>query len=461
MQDYNFEGIFDGTVDNNNTLDSDRKLNTTIAKRLAEAINASMRQTDISIAGYESFVPWMYANAGALYAIGQCVIRFTNLATTPEIQLGAAFSDYMRIFVNNIVRSNDEQVSASTKLFPSRLCRSYPNFPEIFDAPYIDDPRFSDSAVDVNPADGQELTAFRSLFGISAFAGSQAEGMIAAWKQDAVYLVNMTTKEYHRIVQPYGGCTISDSVKETADGIMFANDNGVFLLNRQLNVVPVGKNLGRWWKSVDKDNAAIGVGHNDTANNLYKLSIPYGSSQNTNNYAVVYNPEVEKQGGYGSWCIYDAHPASAWASMGQDTFFATYDGQVFKLRNLNEDSDYRDDDQPITMTIILPMEDFGLTGVTKAVSGILCEFFNEGVAYEGITVSQAVEGSTTFNNMDPANTIAGQNITELWFTPYSRKAGKTQIRVTCSTLDNPVVLAGVAHRVAVIDIHGRKEAGET
>src|SRR5690606_26015876 len=117
-------------------------------------INASMR-----VYHDKAFSPWIIARGGNdVGSAGKVIISQprTDPATFEIEYIGQSGYD---VYVNNSLVSSGEQVSARTKLMPSRVLSSYENYPELFDAPIVSDPSISsDSATDVNESDGQEVT---------------------------------------------------------------------------------------------------------------------------------------------------------------------------------------------------------------------------------------------------------------------------------------------------------------
>lgn len=431
------------------------------ALRLANVINVVATMTDRSITGQEDFTPWLYARAGSEFAAGQLVVRQPVVeSTTPELALPTIAADVpYSIFVNNVVRTSAEQISASSRLFPSRVAVSYRNFPEIFDDPYGASGD-GDSVVDINAADGQEAVGAIPFFGDSSFGSGQVEGKVIVFKTNSIYQLDVATLQYQEIKQPYGGCTAPRSISHTKDGVVFANDSGMYRLNKNLSVVRIGEyEERRWRKDVNKAALARATGHNFKAGNKYKLSVPVGADQETNNYVFNYDYTREDDGKPGAWTRHDNFPATGWANLENESLFGTTDGQVFKMRSANDATDYRDDDAAITMTIVTRAEDFELPGVNKIVSGVLLEFHNDEDPVEGLTVSTAINLSTEFTEADELEVAESTRKQESgWFSVAQRKCQRIQTKIVSSQIDRPIVLAGMAYRVAALDAKGAPEA---
>jgi hypothetical protein len=141
----------------------------------------------------------MIASAGSEYAAGELIVRQEKVvSTTMECVLPAAITG-ASYYVGGLAKAAAAEVSASTKLFTSRVLVSYQNFPEMFDNPFADQAD-SDSVVDVNSADGQDITGVIPFFGDAVFGGGQVEDILVVFKtnsisiQDKLYL---STKYKH------------------------------------------------------------------------------------------------------------------------------------------------------------------------------------------------------------------------------------------------------------------------
>ena len=124
----------------------------------------------------------------------------------------------------------------------------------------------------------------------------------------------------------------------TKDGILFANESGVYKLTHQLKVVEQGRYLFRHWRDVvNKKRMDLMTAHNYPREKLYKLSVPV-NQDNSNSEVLVYNSTREYIGesGLGSWTSYDNHPATGWCNLQDDSFFGSIYGEVFQIRSLNE-----------------------------------------------------------------------------------------------------------------------------
>lgn len=446
-------------------------------RRLANAINTSMRMTNRGLSGQSSFEPWMIAEAGGEFNVGQLRIRQPKQEdTTLEVGL-PSFSGF-NIFVNSILRTSGTEISAIQLQFPSRIIASPPNFPEIFDNPraLIDDE--SPSAIDVNSADGQEITGIIPFFGDAAFGASQKDGVVVVFKTNSIYLVNLAAKAQglnpvQKLESRGLGCTAPFSITVTRNGINFANESGIYQLTRQLTVEYVGQKIERLWREdVNQNKLAIMQGHHFPIGNQYKLSVPT-STDFVNSKVFVYDHTREYRGqGFGSWTQYDNHPATGWANLSTDAYFSTTDGQVFSIRRASDVTDFRDDAAAISMEAILRAWDFGDAGIRKVI-GKLVAHFRSISDMNGTAIFSAPDLTEEFDQLDAFSVdistdettglsdTSGRKVISIRFSINKRKLVYVQLKLTNSTIDEPVELTHIDFRVAGMTAEGITQAART
>ena len=353
-----------------------------VATRLAAAINSVVRTVDTSISGYEEYTPWVVAEAGSDYELGQIVVRFPqHQDTVPELELDSDIENApFRVFVDGILRpvlqrdgSYVRSVGSSERLYPSRLSVSYPNFPELHDNSGGAEST-SDSVIDINPSDGQQITAVMPFFGQSTSSDSAQENILVVFKTSSVYLVDVGNRVVNKIDSQGQGCTAPRSPVQTRNGVIFANDSGIYEIDRSYELRYVGRNVDRLWgESVNRSRLDLAVGHNFPGQRQYKLSVPLGDD-NACSEVYVYDHSRRDQGHPGAWSRFDAHAATSWCNLEPQAFFSTTDGRVFRLRDAGDESDYRDDNQAITARLTGRAHDYGTRGIRKAVSHLVSHF---------------------------------------------------------------------------------------
>lgn len=451
-----------GTDGNINQLDGNTINEFTAMVRLSNAINASQRLTDTSVSGFTTFKPWVVANAGSEYGVGRVVLRQEQvfddvfeavLPTTPTTG---------QWFAQQVLRAGGSTVQASTKLFPSRVAVSYENFPEIFDDPYGD---FSEMAVDINPADNQEVTAVFPFFGDSVFGSGQVEDFAVVFKSYSIYMLNLKTMEYSKIDSRGLGCTAPMSVGQVNGGIAFANEAGIFRLNRDLSVSPIGDLLERTWQDdVNKTYLSTAVGHHYGVGNRYKLSVPTGDDQDTNNTVLVYDYQREGKGQeYGAWTTYTNHHTTNWCNLGKEAYWSSTDGQVFRVRNSGTSTDYRDDAAGIAAVVTLKAEDFGLSGERKSLGGIVSHFHLRRTSMTGTAIAVSTDLDGNFRSAGTLEFTKGatNKVEKANSSLPQRKAEFFQVKYTNSVKDEDFILAGLDYRVAGLNEKNIRDAADT
>jgi len=454
-----------------------------IMRRMSIAINATMRQTDITVAGQEEFQPWLVARGGNdTPPAGRLLVRRpraddTSVEVVPTFTTGS-------LFINSIRRASGDQVSASSRIYPSRILASYENYPEIFDNPTSILDSDSDSAVDINSADGQALTGILPFFGEAAFGAAQQSAILVAFKTNSIYLVDLNQKAQglnpvQRIETEGLGCTYPRSIAVTKKGIMFANESGMYCLRRDQSIEYIGRYMERnWTEKVDLEAADLVHGHHYGVGRVYKLSVPISSTTSSNGYiepseAYIYNHTAESlgQNQMGAWSRYDNHPATGWANLANDAFFGATSGRVFSIRRAGSVDDYRDDSSGITFQLDTRANDFGNSGIRKVLDGAIIHYRSP-VTSSTTELLYAVDLETEYFPTTPMRIVKPQSTTGLSDTiskdintirhDIGRRRGVYfQLRIANATLDESVEVAGIDYRVGGLKDKGITQAAQT
>lgn len=446
-------------------------------RRAANALNASMRKVDITIAGYEDFSPWIIASAGNEFSSGQLIIKQPKvLNLSLEIQL-PNFDNSFDIFVNAVKRAANTSAGALERLFPSRVLASYQNFPEIFNSPTADADIDSKSASDINSADGQEVTGIIPFFGDSAFGGAQKSGVLVAFKENSIYLQDVGLKfieqaSVQKIESQGKGCTSPFSIAPTKDGIMFANESGIYRLGHNMKIEYYGKKYQRIWREqVNRDALSLATGHHFATENKYKLSYPLLGEGENSNVAVYDHTREGVSSELGSWTTYDNHAATGWANLLTTAYFATVDGQVFKIRDAGDDTDYRDDASAYSWEVILRAWDFGDAGIRK-VFGWVITHFRTLVQVNSAELNAAADLNEEFESTDPFviqkstnlnnfSDLINKKVVSIRSSLRTRIGNYLQLQYKGSCYDLPVEISGVEVRISAKSQKGITEASET
>jgi hypothetical protein len=438
----------------------------TAMTRLASAINATMRMTDTTLASpaMTTFVPWMIASAGNGIGLGRLVVRQEKpMSTTMAVVLPAAITG-ANVFVEGVLRAASAEVDATAEVFQSRVLLSYRNYPELFDNPFGEEGE-GDSVIDINSADGQQITGIVPFFGESVFGNGTYEAVLAVFKTNSIYLVDIQNKQKSKIQSRGLGCTAPGSIASTKDGIMFVNNAGIYRLNRNQTIDYVGAAVERIFQDeVNKDQLSLLSGHHYGVGGQYKLSVPV-DSDTRNSQVLVYDHLRENGDGQpGAWTRFTNHPTTGWANLESDAFFGTTNGQVFRVRTAGDSSDYRDDAAAVDqMVILLRANAFGAPGSRKIVSNIINHFQLRTTSMVGTELQISTDLDGSFESAGTFNLTKGatNKLESVKSSLPRRRLNYIQLRYTNSTKDEDVILAGVEYTAALLNAKGINESGET
>jgi len=426
--------------------------------RSANAVNSAQ-----AACATEGFKPWVVANAGGEF-VGAGIIFETPYVTEDTLEIVLpGFTDFT-VIANDVRRVGNEQVQARAQIFPSRLLISYAKYPELFDSPTVPLDTDSLSAVDINPADGQQITGVIPFFGESAFGSAQKDGVLLVFKTASVYIVNINNKRSGQAavtkIDTRGlGCTAPYSIAPTQNGIMFANQSGIYRITSSYQCQYIGRRLERVWQErVDTSGLDTTMfGHYYPLGNQYKLSVPYEEDGlDTPNRTLVYNTTREYTSEKdGSWTTYSNIPAIGWANMLERPLIATPNGTVLTIRDTGESTDYRDGDAPVVATAILRALDFGSGSVRKAIGTVNIQFKPDENSDNNPIVESAVDLVNQWEPLDLAtvsrrkgtgnvSTRVTQQLSVIQFTADRRKGVFFQLRISNSVLDEGLNIAGIS-----------------
>lgn len=450
-------------------------------RRMSMALNASMRMVDTTLTGMTTFTPWLVSRGGNdVGKAGRLIVRQPRADdTTASLLLPSSFSgggQSFQVFVNDVRRVSSSSVSTTTRLYPSRLLVSYENYSEIFDNPTAILDTDSDSAIDVNSADGQEITGVLPFFGEAAFTAAQQTAVLVVFKTNSIYLVDINQKRLgnqavQRIETEGLGCTAPYSIAVTKNGICFANESGIYCLRRNQAIQYIGRYMERnWTERVDQDQLAICQGHHYGVGRSYKLSVPL-SGDDAASEVYVYNHTGEDEGRLGAWSRYDNHPATGWANLASDAFFSSTQGRVMSLRRTGSETDFRDDSSPITFQLDTRALDFGNGGIRKVVDSAVVNYRTQAPSTSAeflysLDLAREYSETTSITLINPQPTSGiddevGADILPIRHNTDRRRGVYFQARISCSTLDEPIEVAGISFKVGGLTDKGIKQAAQS
>lgn len=453
-------------------------------RRLALALNSVMRMVDTSIAGMENFRPWLIARSGNdVVRAGRIIVRAPQ-QTDVLPSMEASFDGYA-LYVNSLPIETDTSVPASERIYPSRILVSYQNYPELFDTPTAILDSDSLSAIDINPADGQEITGVIPFFGEAAFTAAQQAGILVVFKTNSIYLVDINQKVsgsnlvVQRLETQGLGCTAPYSISVTKNGIMFANNSGIYRLRRDQAIEYIGKFMERnWVNKVDRDVLSLAQGHHYGVGRMYKLSVPISGTEDTATGYIepsevyVYNHTQEEEGQLGAWSRYDNHTAIGWANLASDAFWASTGGKVYILRTTNSETDFRDSNEPIVFRLDTRPNDYGNSGIRKVLDKVVASYRTgsntaSNNMYFAVDLEQEYSATTPFRVAGTAENLTGfddevqKDVITLRHSLDRRKGVYFSIRIENSNLDQNVEIAGLDYRIGGLDSKGIKSASKT
>lgn len=423
------------------------------------AINRGLKDIRTALVSYmtRQTAPWLLVKAGATEGTGKIIFS----AVRPEKTVTGTFtrgaSSDLQVFWNQRRTPSGDAATGYERLFPSRLVISTANYPEMFDNPYAPSALYGDSIIDVNANDGQEIIGMSTFFSNSTTSASQLEETLIVCKNKSVYAVNLASRTAQKLDSGEQGCNIPGSISVTKDGIMFANTSGIYMVTKNLDIIYVGDWLENKWKQdVNFDVASDrAVSITDGLTRKYKLSLPLNSSLR-NDHVAVFNYESAGQLG-GGWTLYDNIPASDWVQTNEGTYFSSYAGRVFRLRDTGEASDYRDDSSAISASMTYAPQSFTSTGKRAVLNRVVAHI--EGVVTE-LQPSIAVDLGSTFENLDKI-TVTNELGDTIASSVPSRHATFFQIKYDHSTKDEGFTLGGLDFSVSGLDETGIQQANST
>ena len=378
--------------------------------------------------------------------------------------------DRSAVFVNNTAVSSEDITAAKVTTYASRMLVSFQNFPEIFDRPRAIIPEDSLSVIDVNSADGQEITGIIPFFGESTSQDSRKQDVVICFKENSIYAINITTRQITKIDSRGVGCNAPHSIAAVPNGIIFAARSGVYRLNRSFDVIWVGRYLDRLWKeNTNLDQLALATGHVYPQEKQYRLSVAVGDS-GTASEVYTYEYGDEQAGQTGAWGQFNNIPSTGWASDGVESYFASSKGRMYTIRNTDTDSDYRDDSAPVNWEVVYRGMDFDAPGRRKIVRAIVSHFrvlkTDSGTSMDvGVDLLNQFTSTTSYTLQDSVedglSTIISSKVKSIRQNIANQKGIYFQVRYTNSTIDTPVALCGITFMVAGLDHRGIQSASET
>ena len=437
---------------------------TTTAFKFTNAVNRGVR--DLKMAFNRVMVdqanPWAYALSGVTEGNGRIEFRSALPGRVLSTTITTDLTYDIEVFLNNRRQRSGVSGSGRTLVYPSRLVFSPPNYPEMFDNPFGASIEVSDSLVDINANDGQEITGLSTFFADSTGStAGQLSSTLLVFKNKSIYAVDLNTRQIQKLESMGQGCTVPDSISATRSGIMFANESGIYSVSRDLQVTYIGKWLERYWQNTVGDSSVIeeAIGYTDSVNQKYKLSVPTGTDTKNSEVAVL-DYVVDDPSIPGSWTLYDNIGASGWIQTNTNSFFGNYTGQVFALRQAGDSTDYRDDATGISSAFVYGAQSFGDSG-SRAVLNRVISHFQAETSLTDVSLDIATDMSVNFDTTDKISFVGTDpKVQSIASSVPNRHALYFQVRYTHDTLDENFVLSGIDMKVQGLGELGINQANE-
>ena len=435
------------------------------ATRLADAINFTHTYSKyMNKINYPNFEKWLIARSGEDFGVGQITMDVPeNISTTVEVVIGTIPTG-LNVFIHGLNRSSAEQVSTTTQLFPSRVGISFKNYPEMFDN-LTSTQIYSRSVVDINPADGQEITCAIPFFGESTFGAAALNQVVAIFKPNSIYVLDIESRQYQRIDSRGIGCSAPKSVTSTKDGIMFINHGGIYRLNTQMKVDYVGRFMkGKWDALVNHDLTDIAGASHWGHKSQYKVFLPplaaAASSDTYPTQAFVYNYDNEEVGERGSWTRYTDMAALLGCNQDDYNFFASVNGCVYWNRSYDGAVDYRDDASAIPATLLFRADDFGVPSSRKSVYRAVVQIDATATTLTNVTMSVATNLSTTYTTVATMSFATSDGNVTVEASPADKKGVHFQVKMVHSAIDEQLSVIGLGYEVAKLTFKGVAQSAD-
>jgi hypothetical protein len=407
----------------------------------------------------------LIAEAGDGLAGGVLILRSEsgfNLTYAPT----GSFTSNIQVLQNGS-STNSTTLSSTRTLFPSRLVVSYRNRPEMFDSCFTPDDADSDSAIDINPSDGQEITGVQPFFGESSFGQSSKEGVLIVTKTNSVYLVDLTAKANgQNAVQKLDtqglGCEYPRTMAPTRFGVQFANRAGVWKITQDLRLTYAGRRLQNLWSQelfplIEAND--IPCSHNFRQESKWRLILNLDTGVSYN-HLREYLPDGYRDG---SWAELDNYPGLVFCNLAENAFMASSNGRVLLLTG----GVLSDSGTAIQAEAILAAKDFGDSSRRKLVQNFILQVKSNSLPVS-LQVQTNIDLSSQFEDADalviPQPSLDGLSsgaqypILPYAFSPNSKRGTYFQVRIVDANTDSDTDILGISYKVAGLSDKGIKDA---
>jgi hypothetical protein len=337
----------------------------------------------------------------------------------------------------------------------------------MFDSCFTPDDADSDSAIDINPSDGQEITGVQPFFGESSFGQSSKEGVLIVTKTNSVYLVDLTAKANgQNAVQKLDtqglGCEYPRTMAPTRFGVQFANRAGVWKITQDLRLTYAGRRLQNLWSQelfplIEAND--IPCSHNFRQESKWRLILNLDTGVSYN-HLREYLPDGYRDG---SWAELDNYPGLVFCNLAENAFMASSNGRVLLLTG----GVLSDSGTAIQAEAILAAKDFGDSSRRKLVQNFILQVKSNSLPVS-LQVQTNIDLSSQFEDADalviPQPSLDGLSsgaqypILPYAFSPNSKRGTYFQVRIVDANTDSDTDILGISYKVAGLSDKGIKDA---
>ncbi len=357
---------------------------------------------------------------------------------------------------------------ASRTTYGSRIALSAKGYPEVFDSLDVASGTTELPLVhDINPDNGEEVTAAIPFFGVSAFESAQQSDTLLIFKKRGGFLLSPQGKlagsagVFQELSQISGyGCESPLSVVNSQLGVFYANETGIYLISKDFQLVRIGLNLSGFRRKGTisfTDVAAV----NDVDNK--RIMFTAGSVT----FALHLPEKTDLPIG---WTRYEGFPSVMWAHRDGSGVFAA-SGYVGTL----DTTRFADAGEIINTAVIFRSQDAGMPKVKKVcnhVAVLMSADYDHAVGE--IDVSTATDFAGQFEACDPMRLTGRQSkifdglsdltrptLKMISFSPSVAKAGYYQLKVETQKLDADFEINQVIYSMALLRSRADQQASET
>ena len=371
------------------------------------------------------------------------------------------------IFYNGRLGGNT--ATASAEIYGSRIAFSVKGYPEVFDSLDVASGSTELPLIhDVNPDNGEEVTAALPFFGTSSFGSAQQSDVLLVFKKRGGFLISPQAKLSGQasVMQELSvlggnGCESPLSPIASQLGVLFANTTGIYLITKDFQLVRIGQPLKGF---IDK--GMLSFTNIAGCNDVDKKRIMFTAGDVT--FALHLPESVELPIG---WTRYESIPAIMWAHRDGKSLFASAAGFVGSFSTTR----FADAGEIIDTSVLFRSLDAGFATQKKTcphISVLMSANYDHNTGE--VTASTATDFAGLFETCDNAKLVGNTavvydglsdlvraSLKMLQFSPATAKAGFFQLKLETSKLDADFAVSQVVYKMALMRSRADQQAAES